>query len=238
MVGEGVNGVRWVLVGAAVLLFGIILIIITKVSITMEIYHSAHKNHYKVRIAAWFGMISIPIEGPNHSKESALVSKAENFVREKTEYSLDEPGIPLHEKVIEKMSSLYDWAETMLGASRIARLFLRKVYIKKWQWHTMIGTGDAASTGVFAGAAWAFKSGIALLASRYTLMKAAPAHMISPSFQRACMETHFIGMIQFRLGHAILAGIRLLAYLRKNQKKLENRPISLSTENGSDNSSL
>ena len=42
----------------------------------------------------------------------------------------------------------------------IVRKFFKKVSVKRFEWHSMIGVGDAAHTGMATGALWAIKGSI------------------------------------------------------------------------------
>ena len=94
--------------------------------------------------------------------------------------------------------------------------------MKRFEWHTIIGLGDAAHTGMITGAIWAIKGGIIGLISHYIKLKEMPKITVTPHFQAAVIQTEFTCIFQFRIGYAILAGLKLIKFWkggRPNFKK-------------------
>jgi hypothetical protein len=100
----------------------------------------------------------------------------------------------------------------VFGLHRIVRKFFRKVTMKGLEWNTLIGLGDAAHTGTITGAIWAFKGSIIGLLSHYFKLKEMPKISVTPHFQAAVIQTRFTCIIQFRIGYAILAGLKLFKF--------------------------
>ncbi|MEW8972181.1 MAG: DUF2953 domain-containing protein, partial [Mesobacillus sp.] len=86
--------------------------------------------------------------------------------------------------------------------------------------------------GLLTGAFRPDKGGVIGVLSNYMKMKEMPVMTITPSFQQTVSITSFKCMIQVRVGHAILAGIKLVKYWRGGWPEFKSKPLSaLSGEN-------
>jgi hypothetical protein len=94
------------------------------------------------------------------------------------------------------------------------RNLLRRFHVESLRWHSAIGTGDAAETGVLTGLAWGLKSTVVGVAGAYVQWDRPPQIQVDPVFHEPHLETDFQCIVRFRIGHAILAGIRLLLNFR------------------------
>ncbi len=90
----------------------------------------------------------------------------------------------------------------------------------------MIGIGDAAHTATITGVLWSVKGGLIALLSHYFRLKEMPALFITPNFQRPDIQTHLKCMIQFRIGNAMLAGIKLVKYWKGGRPKFHSKQLS------------
>ncbi|MEW8986888.1 MAG: DUF2953 domain-containing protein, partial [Bacillus sp. (in: firmicutes)] len=115
----------------------------------------------------------------------------------------------------------------VVSMHKIIRNFLRKVSINDIQWHSVVGVGDAATTGTLTGALWSVKGSLLGLLSLYMRIKEMPKLSISPSFLRPVSETHFQCMIQFRIGYAMLAGIKLVKYWKGGRPKFQSNHLKI-----------
>ena len=91
----------------------------------------------------------------------------------------------------------------------------------------MFGAGDAAVTGSFTGILWALKGNVIGLVSNYFKLKQQPQIIVEPKFDQLMLNTSFSCIFSFRIGHAILAGIRFVRHFKKGRqffsKNLEQR---------------
>ncbi|WP_461202164.1 DUF2953 domain-containing protein [Anoxybacillus sp. TBDG-1] len=100
----------------------------------------------------------------------------------------------------------------------IVKKFLQKVSILQFQWHTQIGVGDAAKTAMLVGVGWSLKYYIVAMISKYMNVCSAPSISIVPFFQGAVSCMSFTCMIRFRIGYAILAGLKVVKHWKKGAK--------------------
>jgi hypothetical protein len=220
---------KWVLLTILLLTVLAIIILITKVKILLDYYHGNDNDHLKVTVRAWGGLIKYKVEIPvikvdDNSptivaEEKVQTGLNENIKKEKS-VQVDKTDM---------LNSFNDFKQLLThiaGLHKIIRDFLKKVMLRKIEWHTMVGVGDAAATAVITGAFWAVKGGVIGVLSHYMKLKDMPVMTITPSFQHAVSITSFKCMIQFRVGHAILAGIKLVKYWKGGWPEFKTKPLS------------
>lgn len=226
---------KWLALATIILLFLLILIICTKISIFLTYYHHQDNDDLKIEFKIWFGLIKYKINVP-------LIKVDENspsiVIKQNTQQS-KEVGGPAENET--KQFSVHDLLNTMRDAKEIlehvfklhsiVRKFLKKVTIKKLEWNSLIGLGDAAHTGMIVGAFWAIKGSFIGLLSHYMKLKENPKISIVPHFQQTISQMHIKCIFQFRIGNAILAGIKLIKFWRGGLPKFRTKPLStLSSE--------
>jgi hypothetical protein len=221
---------KWVLLAILLLTVLILIILITKVKIFLDYFHGNDNDHLKITVKAWGGLIKFKVEIPvikvdDNSPTIVAEQKIstgpnENMKQDKTT-QVDKTDF---------LNSINDFKQLLIhvaGLHKIIRNFLRKVTLTKIEWHTMVGVGDAAATGVITGAFWAVKGGLIGVLSHYMKLKDMPVMSITPSFQHAVSITSFKCMIQVRVGHAILAGIKLVKYWKGGWPEFKTKPLSV-----------
>lgn len=149
------------------------------------------------------------------------------FQKEIPSLRLQSEGVVYREQK-ERLFSLHDFKESkeqwnvtvkrMVGLWRILTRFLRKINVRKLYWHSRIGTGDAAHTGVLLGVVYGLKGGVVWLFAHFLHLATQPTIVIEPAFTETHFYTEFECIVRFRIGHAILAGIFILFHLRKGRR--------------------
>lgn len=197
--------------------------------IILYYYHNNDNDHLKIEFKAWFGLIK-------YKKEIPLIKIDDNSPTIVTKGTKAAGPLGSAEKKDTKqysaedlMNSLQDTKEVLTHVvflHRIVRKFLKTISIKEFSWHTMVGIGDAAYTGMLTGAIWALKGSFIGLISHYMKLKAAPTITITPQFQFAVSQTVISCIIQFRIGHAMVAGIKLIKYWKGGMASFKTKPLS------------
>ncbi|WP_261133277.1 DUF2953 domain-containing protein [Bacillus sp. Marseille-Q3570] len=109
------------------------------------------------------------------------------------------------ESLIARVQETKALMDSVYQLGSIVRKFLKKVTIEEYQWVSTIGTGDAASTGIFAGLLWTIKGSVAGFLSFATRMEKPPVLEVTPSFQAPIVQTNLLCMFSFQIGQAMLA---------------------------------
>jgi hypothetical protein len=219
-----VNELIWLLIVLFILLFLFILIIFTKLTIIVNYFHHNDDDDLKLEFRIWFGLIRykkhIPlIKIDDDSPTLVVKSKKGNDTGAKQEEELDVHQFGKNH-LLANLKNTEELLHRVFKLHVIVRKFFRRVTIKQFEWHTLMGTRDAAETGVLTGAIWAIKGSIIGLISHYLRLKKMPNISVTPYFQQAIIQTRLTCMIQFRVGYAILAGLKLIKFWKGGKPHL------------------
>ncbi|MEO2074742.1 MAG: DUF2953 domain-containing protein [Bacillus sp. (in: firmicutes)] len=206
----------WVLLIVSLLLLLFLLIIFSKLTILLNYYHFNDNDDLKVEFRLWFGLIKYKIDVPlikiDDDSPSIVVKRKKRKGKKKEENNNVSVNQIDKDDVMTSFENTKELLEHVFGLHKIVRKFFKKVSIKKFEWHSMVGLGDAAFTGMITGGIWAIKGSIIGLLSHYLSLKVMPELSVTPHFQAAVIQIRFTGIFQFRIGHAILAGLKLIKF--------------------------
>ena len=208
------NELKWLIIILIILLFLFILIIFSKITIYLKYYHHKDDDHLKIECRLWFGLIrfkkQIPLIKVDDDSPSIILKETGKSNEEPKNNDKVHKITP--QKLINSLKNFREILEHVFQLNIIIKSFLKKVSIQKFEWQSTIGIGDAVYTGVAAGALWSIKGSIIGVLSNYLRMKEMPKLMVQPNFQQMITSTDLSCMIQFRIGYAILAGLKLVKW--------------------------
>ncbi len=118
----------------------------------------------------------------------------------------------------QRIAQIKRWLNDIVHLHTIIKKFLQKVSVLQFQWHTQIGVGDAAKTALLVGIGWSVKYYMVAIMSKYMNVCSTPSIFIAPFFQGALSRTSFTCMVRFRIGYAILAGLKVVKHWKKGAK--------------------
>ncbi|MDQ0272105.1 DUF2953 domain-containing protein [Cytobacillus purgationiresistens] len=225
---------KWLLFILFILIILFIIIICTKLKITLHYFHQGktHQLHIQFRIWRFIKYkVEIPLVELNQDKLALKIT-------EKTSAS----GGGMSEEKMEEftakdlLNSLYNTRELLSHVAsfyHIARHFMSKITIQQLRWHTVFGVGDAAITGMLTGAFWAVKGSFLGIISHYMRLKTAPQLSVSPQFQFAVSHTSFLCIFHFRIGHAMLAGIKLIKFWKNGKAHFKSASLPVLSDDKS-----
>lgn len=194
---------------AIVALFGLLLIaslpliIFSTVKITVTIEHSRAVEELQVDVKALFGLVlyskAIPLKDLLENGEEAIKEKAEETTFKGEIHDL----LTLIKKTHE--------------AKDAVQFILEKTSVRKIQWETNFGLTNAANTAVGAELLLNAKIAFFALLSHYSNLLTVPQLIVTPIYEVKTIQTYIKCMITFKLGHAMIAVIKLL----KSQKNIQ-----------------
>lgn len=200
-----------------------------KLTIHIRYYHKKDNDDLKIELRALFGLIkykkTIPLIKIDEDSPT-LVMKEETELQGKQETVEETKQFSASDLLI-FLSNSKELLNHVVQFHRIVRSFLAKLTIKHIEWSSIVGLGDAAHTGMISGAIWAVKGSIIGIISNYMMLKDMPKINIYPQFQGMASETLFSCMIQFRIGHAMMAGIKLVKYWKDGFPKFKTSEPSI-----------
>lgn len=219
----------WLIIILLVLLILILAIIFTKLNVHIDYYHGQDNDNLTITFKAWFGLIrykiSVPLIKIDKDSPSIVYKEKVKTGQQETTKKEDVKNFST-EDLVNNLSNANKIFTHVFGLHKIIRRFLKKVSVQKMEWHTNAGIGDAAYTGMLIGALWTVKGGLIGIISHYMKLKEMPIISVTPNFQRAISQTRLLCMIQFRIGHAMLAGIKLVKFWRGGLPNLKGKSLS------------
>ncbi|MGD6841026.1 DUF2953 domain-containing protein [Bacillus infantis] len=226
----------WVILGAAaaVILLLLIILLFSKLTVFFNFYHGQDNDHISIKFRAWFGLIRYNIQVPlikidDNSPSIVVEEKLEAGQKEEKKQEDRKKFTP--EDFLDSLKDAEELIRHVFGLHIIIRRFLKKVAIRDIEWHTLAGIGDAAHTAVLAGVIWSAKGSLIGFLSHYMRMRDMPVLSVTPHFQAAVSQTRFSCMFQFRIGQAMLAGIKLIKYWKGGMPDFRTKPLSVLSDN-------
>lgn len=202
----------FILAALALLILLVIILLITELKITVQLLYNERDHLLRLHVTAWHGLIEMKREWQFFpvllEQKPAIVYQGET----------EKHGQPLKRKkgrkswadVVKLHKKVREMVREVRGLKGILRQFGRKVTVTRWQWHSSLGTGYADETGVLTGLAWCFKSLTTGFIQRHLRWGTIPEISVHPIFQKPLFHTHFTCTIRFRVGYALLAGIKII----------------------------
>ncbi|HZG71565.1 MAG TPA: DUF2953 domain-containing protein [Chondromyces sp.] len=222
--------------------FGILLLIMliiyfSTLHVHIYIFHGDKNDHINIRFKLWFGLIKytlkiplIKIKKDEETQATKVVFKKEAQQTDRPETAKESKDDITPDEFIDSLSDVKELVQHVVGMHTIVRKFLQKVSINQIKWNSMIGVKDAAVTGVLTGGLWAVKGSLISLLSHYMKLRRIPEVNITPSFILPITRTEFTCMLQFRIGHAIGAGIKVIRYWRGQGAVFKTKPLAYLTK--------
>lgn len=223
------NELRWFLLAFICLLLLLIAVLLTKLKVHVYFFHGGDDDHFKIEFKAWLGLIKYKIDVPlikvdTESPSIVIKEKVETGPNENTTQKGTKRLTP--EKLFKSINDVKEVLNHVVNMHTIVRIFLKKVKVKNFEWHSQAGIGDAAHTGVLCGAIWTVKGSLIGLLSNYMKFEVSPTINVIPNFQQMTSKTSLKCMFQFRIGHAMLAGIKLIKYWKGGRPNFKSKPLA------------
>ena len=219
---------KWILLGCLLLVLLLLLVLITKVKVTIHYSHSQNDDSLKIEFKVLFGLIKYKLNVPliKVDDDSPSIVVEENVESGNGEKKKKETTKVTGEDMLQGFQDMKTLLEHILSFHRIIRNFCKKVKIKELDWRSAFGTGDAALTGMLTGAVWAVKGSIIGVISHYFILLKPPQVSVQPYFQMKVSQTVFTCMLQFRIGHAMFAGIKIVKFWKGGLPKFKSKSFS------------
>lgn len=134
---------------------------------------------------------------------------------QKIEKAEEEGGI--ENKVMAQLDSIGEIVKKLQEIHSVIKKNLKKVKINQWRWHSQIGTGDAASTGIVTGFAWSTKGMVVGVVGEYMHIIDIPELEITPVFQGKGFASRCELTASFHIYRSIIAVFMLLMFMKKQR---------------------
>jgi Protein of unknown function (DUF2953) len=208
---------NWLVIVLIIIVLFILLIIFSKLTISLNYFHHNDNDELKIQFRIWFGLIrytiNVPLVKIDDNSPSIVVkenTQMGDYSSEKESPTKEEQITK--ESVMSKLTNAKEILQHITNMNVIIRKFIKRIVIKHFEWHSLVGVGDAAHTGIITGALWTLKGSVVGMLSNVLRMKEMPILSVTPHFQMAILQTHITCIFQFRIGYAIFAGLKLIKF--------------------------
>ncbi|MFD2369312.1 DUF2953 domain-containing protein [Brevibacillus sp. GCM10020057] len=209
----------WIILVVVVLM---LLLFVTPVQITLFYGRVGENDHAVVEVSAWFRLIhrkyEIPMVFVKQSEAGPeLVAKVETVLqKQKTTEKIKD----LTRKQVNKW--YHNYREILDKVHDLHPLFnelFRKIRCTRLEWHTRMGTGQAAETGALTGVVWGVKSLIVGVLSHSISLRIIPRLSVEPVWNQALIRTNFHCDLHLMLGHVLVVLAKMYVRLRKGRER-------------------
>ncbi|MGN7471566.1 DUF2953 domain-containing protein [Brevibacillus sp. SAFN-007a] len=215
----------WVFAGLLVLL---ILLAITPVKITCYYSRKEEDDQLTIEITLWHGLFSRKYEIPMllfkvSPAGPELVAKVDTI----------QQGSKIQEKVkdftrrqVKKWYHNYrELVDRVRDLLPLIQNLCKQIHCTKLEWHTLLGTGQAAETGALTGVIWGVKSVIVGVLSHSISLRTMPKMSVQPVWNAAVIQSTFRCELHFYLGHFLASLLKIALRIRKSsQRKWQSTP--------------
>ncbi|RSL34272.1 DUF2953 domain-containing protein [Salibacterium salarium] len=210
----------WLIGILSILIILVGVVVITPVTLSFQFIQKKTNQDLYLKITLWhvfYKTFELPVVSFEEETGSLVMKEKSKASTGKIEEK-DIKETP--EEFQEQVESLWLWIRHITGLRPILHSFLNKWKVKDFYWKSKIGTGDAAWTGLLSGSLWSVKHIAVGLMSAVLQLRCDPQIDIVPDFQKTALDVEFSCMVTTRLGHAIIAGIRVIKHLKGNMFSL------------------
>ncbi|MGV2522327.1 UNVERIFIED_CONTAM: DUF2953 domain-containing protein [Bacillus thuringiensis] len=151
------------------------------------------------------------------------IEKQQKKTGQKIEKAEEDGG--LDNKIMAQLDSIGELIKRLQKVHTIVKDFLKRVKINGWKWHTQIGAGDAASTGIVTGYAWGTKGMAAGVVGQYMHIVDVPEFEITPVFQGKGFASRCELTASFRIFRTIKTAMKLLIFMRQQKSGMTEKSV-------------
>ncbi|PFW86898.1 Yvgn And cofactor Nadph [Bacillus pseudomycoides] len=198
-------GMKWFVIGIVLLL--ILFILLSKISLKVTFLYSEMEKQCLLQVNIWMIRYMFDV--------LERMEKQKKKTGQKIEKAEEEGGI--ENKVMAQLDSIGEIVKKLQEIHSVLKKNLKKVKINHWRWHSQIGTGDAASTGIVTGFAWSTKGMVVGVVGEYMHIIDIPELKITPVFQGKGFASRCELTASFHIYRSIITAFMLLMFMRKQR---------------------
>ncbi|WP_342719409.1 DUF2953 domain-containing protein [Bacillus paramycoides] len=198
---------KWLIIGIGILLLTILFILFLKISLKITLLYTEIEKQCLLQVEIWKFRYTFDV--------LERIKKQQKKTGQKIEKAEKEGGI--ENKVMAQIDSIGEIVKKLQEIHSVLKKNLKKVKINQWRWHSQIGTGDAASTGIITGFAWSIKGMVVGIAGEYMHIIDIPELEITPVFQGKGFASRCELTASFHIYRSIITVFMLLIFVKKQQ---------------------
>lgn len=198
---------KWLVIGIGILSLIILFILFLKISLKVTFLYTAIEKQCLLQVEIWKFKYTFNV--------LERIEKQKKKTGQKIEKAKEEGGI--ENKVLAQIDSMGEIVKKLQEMHSVLKKNLKKVKINQWRWHSQIGTGDAASTGIITGFAWSIKGMVVGVAGEYMHIINIPELEITPVFQGKGFASRCELTASFHIYRSIITVFMLLIFMKQQQ---------------------
>ncbi|MDR4918738.1 DUF2953 domain-containing protein [Bacillus pseudomycoides] len=197
---------KWIVIGIGIVLLIILFILFLKISLKVTFLYSEMEKQCLLQVKIWNIKYTFDVLERMEKQKKKTGQKIEKA---------EEGGI--ENKVMAQLDSIGEIVKKLQEIHSVIKKNLKKVKINQWRWHSQIGTGDAASTGIVTGFAWSTKGMVVGVVGEYMPIIDIPELEITPVFQGKGFASRCELTASFHIYRSIIAVFMLLMFMKKQR---------------------
>ncbi|EMA6342645.1 DUF2953 domain-containing protein [Bacillus cytotoxicus] len=206
---------KWLAIGIGIFLIFLLLLLLSKISLKVTFLYSETEKQCLFQVKIWKIKYTFDVLERMERQQKKTGQKIEKAERE--------GGI--ENKIMAQLDSIGELIKKLQEIHTIVKDFFKKVKINGWKWHSQIGAGDAASTGIVTGYAWGTKGMVAGVIGQYMHIVDIPDFEITPVFQGKGFASRCELTASFHMYRTVITGIKLLIFMRKQRSSVTEKSI-------------
>lgn len=212
----------WIVLGLIILL--LLLVFITPLRIHIFYERHGEDDQVNLEVTAWFRLIRLRFELPmvrlqTEAKGAKVEAEIKAKVKRKSPFAATESKKVINQRTLKRLAQRFqDLLEKVQDLHQILKWMLKQIRCEQLEWQTTLGLGEAAETGTVIGLAWGLKQIIIAVIAHHLTMRTIPAVRIKPEWNQQILHIRFRCMLRFMVGHAMIAGFRILLNYRKDRE--------------------
>ncbi|WHZ02014.1 DUF2953 domain-containing protein [Neobacillus sp. YX16] len=215
----------WLYIALIAIILLFLLIIFSKLTIHLNFFHHNDNDELSVVFKLWFGLIKYTINVPLikiDDNSPSIVLKGNTSMGDSGEGESSSKVQQVDkDAIVRNLSDAKEIIQHVVNMQVIVSKFMKRIVIKHFEWHSLVGVGDAAHTGIITGALWTLKGSVVGMLSNFLRLEEMPVLSVTPHFQMAIIQTRITCIIHFRIGYAILAGLKLIKFWKGGRPNLK-----------------
>ncbi|SHF79282.1 Protein of unknown function [Ornithinibacillus halophilus] len=185
----------WMIIGLILFLL-LFIIVMSKVNLILHYSYNNHIHCISVAIRLYgIQLLSIERKYENNREKDWLDTLME---------------IDIQEEVQSFQTDLKTFKHWMKQGTKLFKEAMQQINIKKLDWKTAIGTGDASSTGIVTGSLWMVKGTIIGALHEITNLNKQPSIEMIPNFQQKLLQSKIDCIVSIRIGKAIYMFLKVM----------------------------
>lgn len=207
----------------------IVVISATVLHINIVFCHEKENDYVQIQFKIWFGLIRYTIKVPflklvknpeNNEWNLQYETNVSSKNQKRTKYHSRNNLTP--EELVQMIHKGREFLKKVKDLQEIVKHFCRHISVDLLVWESAIGVKNAAWTGILTGTLWAAKGEFIGLLSKWIRLKTIPRLNVVPTFQSPYTKTRLECMLHFRIGYAIIAGLKIVRFWKGKLSERES----------------